>query len=250
MMVVLKRFRLPVVLALALSGSLALSGCQSGGPPDLGAPSGWETSADGMQWWQADTDTTGLFRDLTTLAAMNVAGENKVYVAGRNVSAQQEVMEIRLQRALKRQLIRIYRNQPEIVDSLFLAYVAPDLSVAKYERDTEAELQRLKKQGYSTIRSHFREPTTVKNLGSDIPISYPDSLQEAGISGSVHIQAYVDGEGKPLVLELIEPVHPVLDAIALQAMTQMQWNPAYLNRSFGWKAIPSWARFRVTFASG
>ena len=186
-MTFLKRFRVAVCLALMLGGSALLSACQSGGPPDLGAPAGWEASADGLRWWQAGIDTTGYFRDLSTLATMNVQGDDKVYVAGRNISAQQEVMQIRLERALKRQLIRIYRNQPEIVDSLFNAYVAPDLSVAKYERNEEAELQRLKKQGYSTIRSHFREPTTVKNLGSDIPITYPDSLRQAGIGGSVHI---------------------------------------------------------------
>ncbi|GAB5517820.1 MAG: hypothetical protein RhofKO_00710 [Rhodothermales bacterium] len=247
-MTFLKRFRVVVLLTLILGGGALLSACQSAGPPDLGAPTGWDASADGMRWWQAGIDTTGLFRDLATLGTMNVRGDDKVYVAGRNVSAQQEVMQIRLERALKQQLIRIYRNQPEIVDSLFNAYVAPDLSVAKYERNEDAELKRLKKQGYSAIRSHFREPITAKALGTDIPITYPDSLRAAGIGGSVHIQAYVDAEGKPQVLELIEPVHPVLDAIALQAMTQMEWGPAYINRSFGWKPIPSWARFRVTFA--
>jgi len=110
------------------------------------------------------------------------------------------------------------------------------------------EVERFKRQGYKTIRTHFREPLPALQLNKDIPLpTYPDSLKGRGIEGTVIMQVYINAEGEPQSLEMVQGVHPVIDAIALRTTTQMRWSPAYLRSRMGFNGVPSWARFRITF---
>ena len=111
-----------------------------------------------------------------------------------------------------------------------------DALVSKYQRD-----------GYRSLSRHFREPRQTVKVGDDIPVVYPDSLRKAGIAGAVEMQLYLDTEGAPQAIWTMENVHPVLDAIAMQATTQARWQPAYLLKGGKSDPIPSWVRFRIRF---
>lgn len=232
-----------LVVALGWLGG----GCGAGGEADLGPPSGWEGTPEG--WWRAGTDTTGMFRDLETLESMGVAGEPLTYLASGQLAARSEVGRDQLRRAVKVSLIRLYRNEPLVVDSLFERFVTPRIEEASLVGDFKEIRDHFKQEGYTRISSNFQPPRTVLQLGKDVPVVYPDSLRARQVAGTVRMQVSLDREGVPVTIELLEGVHPVLDALALQATTQMRWRPAYLLRKGNWKPIPAWVRFNINFMS-
>ncbi len=219
------------------------------GPPEGWVGTGGETTP--LRWWQAGVDTTGLFRDLETLPGMGIPEPTRTYSASGQLVRDAASFEPAFAYAVKRSLIRLYRNQPEVVDSLFEAHVVPLIREADLQDGTalREQVETFKRTGYDALRKHFREARTLLRLGEDVPVVYPDSLREKGIGGDVRVQAYLDEEGVPQAIELIEGVHPVLDDLAMRATTQMRWQPAYLLQKGQWRPIPSWVRFRVRFAA-
>ena len=211
------------LFVLALLTGIGLAGCSGGAGGIPEPPEGWQ-HVDG-RWWRAGVDTTQAFRDLSGAEAMGIT-------SGASAS---------LTAAVQRELLPLYRNQPEVIDSLFERHVAEKLA------EGEGDVEEWKRRAYSSLRKNFREPLIATHLGSDIPVPYPDSLRSRGVTGKVTMQVRLDAEGRPQAIELIEPVHPALDAIAMQATTQMKWRPAYVMRNGRWRAIPSWVRFSVNF---
>lgn len=205
-------------------------------------PPGWVE--EGPRWWRADLDTTGIFRNLATLEAMGVRAK-PVFVADPRQASQPEVLRDQVIHAVRQSLMPLYRNQPAVIDSLFEQYVVPRLRKAPLDAEPTALIGRFKREAYQILRQHFLEPRTLLKLGQDIPVPYPDSLQE--VQGKVRMQVYIDEEGRPAAIEVIEGVHPVLDRIALRALTDMRWQPAYLLRGGKSDPIPSWTRFSITF---
>lgn len=226
-----------------------VAGCnRSAEPPsELGPPEGWV--ADGGRWWRADIDTSGVFRNLETLDAMGIAEEDLTYAADRTLAEQSGVAHRQLMRAVKQSLIRLYRNRPEVIDSLFEQYVVPKIEKASVSGDARKLVARFKREGYQTIRRHFLEPRALRKLGVDIPVPYPDSLRERGIGGRVRLQVYINEKGEPVAVEKLEGVHPVLDAIAMRATTEMRWQPAYLLRGGKSDPLSAWTRFKVNFTA-
>ncbi len=220
---------------LLLVSFLALSACSSSGY-EPGAPAGWEEG--GNRWWRDGVDTSRAFRDLETFAAMGVE-QTPIGKARAGIAE-----------SVKRSLIRLYRNEPEVIDSMFQVHVVPQIERAELGNDTSADVDRLKEEGYRSIGRAFQEPRTRLTLGEDVQIVYPDSLREAGVSGRVSMQVYLNEEGEPLAIKLVDSVHPVLDDIAMNATTEMRWRPAYLLQRGSWSAIPSWARFNINFSTG
>ncbi len=231
---------------IVLTLVVGLGACASGESADLGPPQGWEAAPEG-RWWRAGSDTTGLFRDLETLETMGVELEPVTYAADQSMAMRSGVGRDQLERAVKMSLIRLYRNQPAVVDSLFERFVVPKIREASLVGDFGAIREHFKREGYRLIGNNFQEPRVALQLGKDVQVSYPDSLRDRQVSGAVRTQVYVDAKGKPVAIELLEGVHPVLDALAMQATTRMQWRPAYLMRNGNWKAVPSWVRFNVNF---
>ncbi len=219
-------------------------GCTSEDPFASGPPAEWE----GVEttWWRIGQDTTNLFRDLETLEAMKVTGMEDVYLTSAAMSAPRDARS-QFAKAVKRSLIRMYRNEPEVVDSLFEKFLVPKIEEVKFSNDPVKDVETFKKTSYKLLSRHFREPRTRLDLGTDVIVVYPDSLRAKGIEGSVKLQVYLDDEGNPLTVELVDSVHPVLDQLALVATTEMRWLPAYVEHKRDWKAIPSWTRFRITF---
>ncbi len=210
------------------AGLMLLAACAGEeAAPDLGPPEGW-TGADGL-WWREGFDTTGVFRDLETLGEMGVAESRSLFT-----------------QSVKQSLIRLYRNDPEIVDSLFEKHVAPKIKVDA-GMDYRKEVDQYKRRGLDLIDNHYRAPRARLRLGQDIPVPYPDSLLQQRISGKVYTQIYLDPEGEPQAIALLEGVHPALDAIAMRAVTQQRWTPAYLLQKGRWRQLPAWDRFNVIF---
>lgn len=214
--------------------------------PNFGPPADWEGSV--VRWWRADTDTSKKFRDLEKLESMNVTGGEMTYFTLESLAYDSEETKERLIWAVKQSLIRLIRNEPEVVDSLFERFVTPKIRSAVLSPDEiSSDISRFKKEGYRLIQNNYQEPRMALTLGEDVPVIFPDSLQDKQIGGSVRTQVYVNAKGEPEAIELLEGVHPVLNDIAMKATTKMRWRPAYLMRQGNWRPIPSWVRFTLNF---
>ena len=211
---------------LLFTWMLVMAGCNQEQP--TGPPEGWQ-SADN-RWWQSEVDTSRALRNLETLEVMEVEEESGSFI-----------------QAVQEEFLPLYRNRPAVVDSLFEAYVRPVAEEAD-RSDFEAAVDRVRKEGYETLREHFQEPQAALELGSDVPVLYPDSLRQAGAGGEVKMQVFLNEEGQPKAIKLVEGVHPVLDESAMRAAAKMEWRPAYLKVNGAWEAIPSWTRYSLTFA--
>lgn len=222
----------------ALLMAVLFVGCSSGGA-QTEAPAGWEMAD--SRWWAEGVDTTQAFRQLDSLHTMGIT--DAAVAAGLETASADQFA-----RAVKQELIALYRNNPEVVDSLFEEYVRPDLAEADLSvTDREALRQTLnqyKNEGYKDLRNHFTEP---RRQSQQLSITYPDSLRRAETSGRVEMQLYLSEEGQPRAVKLLEGVHPVLNGIAMRAATQTSWQPAYITREGEQQPIPSWVRFPLNF---
>ncbi|QXD14946.1 energy transducer TonB [Rhodocaloribacter litoris] len=246
-----KAYRGGVRYPLGLIGLVLLGwfGCATPeeAPPELGPPAGWQAT-DG-RWWREGIDTTVAFRRLDTLEEMGIASRAPVYAGGAALAGRPDLIRQQLAQAVRQSLVRLYRNQPAVIDSLFEQYVVPRIMKASVQGDPRELVEQYKREGYKVIRRHFLEPRAVRRLGEDIVVPYPDSLREKRVGGVVRMQVYIDASGEPAAVELLEGVHPVLDRIALRAVTEMRWQPAYLLRGGKSDPIPSWTRFNLTFSA-
>lgn len=233
-----------VAVFVVLSTLLVLGGCKEDGSSPGQVPQGWEHAPG--RWWISGTDTAAAFRPLDDLESMGVSSP-MVYAASDEMVRQTALQRDQLIEAVKRSIVRLYRNEPEIVDSIFLQVAMPILDEVDLQGDPDEIVERNKVRAYQAIRRHFREPAPVLSLGEDIEVPYPDSLRENGTVGAVKMQVRVDEEGRPVAIKLVQGVHPVLNHIAMRATTEMRWQPSYLLQSNEWKAIPSWSRFNIHF---
>ncbi len=203
---------------------LLLAGC-GGASTDLGPPAGW--TADGLsRWWQEGVDTTLAFRDLDTFEAMAL-GERPDGKRGESPT----------HRNVQQQFAQLYRNQPELIDSLFTLVAVPIIDARGQQEDRDALVRDINREIGKAF--FFARPKSEPQVA----IVYPDSLRNAGVGGSVKLQVYLDAEGRPLAIKTVDHVHPTLDAIALRATTQKRWIPAALNG----EPIPSWVRSVIKF---
>jgi hypothetical protein len=237
-------------IAAALLACLFIVGCGGGSSPTA-PPDGWQTSD--MRWWEDGVDTSAVFINLDSLSTMGVSD------AGAQLSADGDVTQEQFQAAIKRSLLRLYRNNPMVVDSLFEEYAAPQLAevdlsgqVLGDQGQLESDLlNKNQKMAYQAINEYFREPQREQSPDN---IVWPDSLRSEENSGIVELQVHltVDGEGENAVsradaVEVLSGPHPTLNRIALKAATQATWQPAYILEDGNWTPIESWVRFDIPF---
>jgi hypothetical protein len=213
----------------------------------LHVPEGWVN--EGVLWWRASADTNGVFPDLETLLSMGAATTDQMQPLTLRGEFSDRAARRLLITHVKESLIPLFRNQPEVVDSLFERYVVPKMAKARIRDDVRPVIKKFKLEGYRTIARHFREPYSMTKIGIDIPVPIPDSLRGKDIAGGVFMQVYISEDGDPLAIKKIRGVHPVLDRIAIRAMIQMKWQPAYLLKKNKARPIASWARFDVNFSN-
>jgi len=231
-----------------LVGLFLIAGCGGGSNP-AAPPDGWETSD--MRWWKEGVDTSEVFIDLDSLSTMGVVDQT-MQLEGGNVTRDQ------FNAAIKRSLIKLYRNNPMIVDSLFNEYATSQLEDVDLSGDVVGEKGQLKdkilnknqKVAYKAITEYFREP----QRQSSPDIVWPDSLRSEEYYGVVQIQAHlaVEGEGdnataRPDAVQVLSGTNPTLDRIALEATTEATWNPAYTLEDGEWSPVDSWVRFDIPF---
>lgn len=203
-------------------------------------PEGWQATE--TRWWQEDVDTSRVFRSLDSLEAMGVVEGEQVLAA-----TPDELSGDQLVRAVKESLLELYRHEPEVIDSLFERHVTPDLEGTSVSGDMEAELKKLQKESYDTINRYFQEPSQATQLGDDVPVAYPDSLRNQ-VGGQVQMQVYVNSDGEPEAVKIVEGVHPTLDALAMNAARRMRWEPAtVIVDGEERQEIPSWVYFSLNF---
>lgn len=216
-----------------------IAGCSSGGA-QTETPSGWSAADD--RWWAEGVDTSQAFRSLDSLHTMGVAADTSYAASLQGANPDQ------FAQAVKQELIALYRNNPEVVDSLFQEYARPDIEEADLSVEDQEALTKLltqyKNESYKAISQHFTEP---QRQDQELSISYPDSLRREETSGEVEMQLYLDDQGNPQSVKLLQGVHPVLNDIAMNAAARTQWQPAYLTRDGEQQPIPSWVRFGFTF---
>lgn len=227
--------------ALVLTGFFLTLGC--GGQNPTAPPSGWQTTE--TRWWQEGLDTAEVFRNLEDLVAMGVVDEKVALESGGQLSQEQ------FTRTIKQTLLPLYRNDPETVDSLFTEYAAPKLQDADLGGDILTQEGALKtkisdkyqQMAYKAINEHYREPQQ-QELASDI--MYPDTLRS--VEGTLELQAHVDTTGRIDAIEVLQSVHPTLDAIGMKAsITGATWEPAYLLQDREWVPQSAWVRFSIPF---
>ncbi len=232
---------------MLLLGVLLAAGCAPGETVETGPPNGWQEA--GARWWRQDLDTTGAFRKLETLDDLGVTNGQVTYLASPQQARRAAGVQEQFERRVKLSLISLYRNEPELIDSLFERYITPRMQDAVTTGELGPQVDTFQRQSYKLLRSHFREPLMALQLGKDIPVPYPESLRTRAVAGTVRTQVYLNADGEPVAIELLEGVHPMLDGIALRATTAMRWRPAYRIRNGRWIAIPAWTRFSVRFSA-
>ncbi len=221
-----------------------LTACKMESTIPLGVPEGWTT--EGAKWWRTDADTSGMFRNLETLVDMGIR-ESGAAGPGIQVGARQtRAAKRRLVNLVKASLLPLYRNQPEIVDSLFEKLVVPKMASARLTGDVRPVVKTFKMEGYRTLSRRFREPYTKTRLGKDVPVPMPDSLRGRSW-GKVFLQVFVSREGDPITVTLLDGVHPVLDRIAMRAATELLWQPAHVLKVGTSRPIDAWYRFKINF---
>lgn len=224
---------------------LLATGCVPEEAVETGVPDGWEAQEN--RWWRTGFDTTGVFRNLETFADMGSSGSGVTFVANAQMTSPPGSLQEQFERRVQRSLIRLYRNEPELVDSLFERYVRPTLAGKADADDMNRKVDEFQRKGYGILRNHFQEPQTALVLGKDVDVPYPDSLRKKQVTGAVKTQVYLNKEGEPMAIMLLEGVHPVLDAIGMRATTEMRWRPAYRIRNGNWIPVPAWARYNLRF---
>ena len=213
-----------------------LAACEPGGvqPPD-----GWEEAGEG-RWVRTGFDVPPeAFRDLSTVQAIGVADTTNDVV-----------------RYAKEQLLYLYRTSPEIVDSLFDVHARPILSQnfprEGFKERVDAALEDVKKAilGDGRSTSVYRQALALPG-SSPSPAVYPDSLKAAGVTGTVAVQTYVDAEKRPVAVQVVEGVHPTLDALVMRQAATSEYTSAWVLRGpqgrQGGVAIPNYVRTVIPF---
>lgn len=237
-------------IATFLVALFLVAGCGGGSSPTA-PPDGWQTSE--MRWWKEGVDTSQVFPDLDSLTTMEVVDQKMSMRQGGEIT--QEQFNV----AIKESLLRLYRNNPTIVDSLFEEYAAPQLEgvdlgggiVNEKGQLKEKILNKNQKKAYEAITEYFREPQRQKSPDN---IVWPDSLRSEEHAGIVKLQVHlaVEGEGDNALsradaVEVLSGPDPTLNKIAMKAATEATWEPAYVLDDDNWTPVDSWVRFDIPF---
>lgn len=175
-MAISRVFLLGVSAALVLSLAL-LAGC---GAEPTAPPEGWETEAD--RWWTADVDTSAAFRDLGSLEAMGISSASVDEVAATRADARRSgLLQEQFTASLLQRLEPILRNNPTEVYAIFQEHIAPEIDEMNIQGGVNEATRDYRREAYTTIRRHYREPQTRLQLGEDIAVPYPDSLRQARV---------------------------------------------------------------------
>lgn len=233
-------------LAALMAVIVVVSACSVEPPISVEPPEGWLTD-DRDSWWLPGTDTAAAFRNLESFDAMGIAEESPVYSADRLAETQLAVGRFQMKQSVRTALLPLYRNHPEVVDSLFRRHVEDDILPAAQGGDVQRLFEGYRREAYRTLRRRFSAPAALTRLGIDIPVPVPDSLRSRASGRAVEFQVFVGSAGRPLGIRMLKGVHPALNRIALRAVTQVEWQPAHVVRGNRSLPIDAWVQFSVRY---
>jgi hypothetical protein len=232
-------------IATTLTGLLlVLAGCGGGGADPSAPPSGWNATETRM--WAPDVDTSEVFRNMSSLESMGILEDEEITLGSGSVSQDQ------FQRAVKQNLLELYRSNPTLVDSLFEEHAVPVLEETELGSDAVEEgklkqklLDKYSQQALKAIDEHYEQPIIQEGITG---LPYPDTLRTEENSGRVEVQVHVTADGTVDAVEVVEGTHPVLNAIIMRAAaTETTWNPAYVTEGQNQTPYPGWGRLSTNF---
>jgi len=71
--------------------------------------------------------------------------------------------------------------------------------------------------------------TTLPRMLKKVVPPYPEKAKELGIEGRVILELTVDGEGRVVGVRVVSSLHPLLDAVAVDAARKMRFAPGTVN---------------------
>lgn len=78
-----------------------------------------------------------------------------------------------------------------------------------------------------TSRTDIREPEMVGGMGSYyLRIQYPEAARQEGIEGRLRLRFVVTKDGHTRHIRVTEPLHPLTDSAAVQALRSVRFRPA------------------------
>lgn len=194
--------------------------------------------------WKEGVDTSTVFQDMESLSEMGLIEEGFALSPG-------GINQDQFKKAIKQSLENLYRTNPTLVDTLFERHATPKLadadlsgSVVKGGQLDPKLLNEYKNKAFKALENFYKQPRLKQGVEN---ITYPDSLRQAGIGGTVRLQMHVDTSGSVDAIKVVESAHPTLDAIAMKAATQTKWEPGYEKVDREWKARSGWGRSPVPF---
>ena len=224
-------------LLLALALLLSASACTSGDGDAL--PEGWLQSGD--LYYRADVDTTGLFPDLDSVESMGVVPADSL--------TDQRDRAGWVERNLKRRMLVLYRNNPHLVDSVFNSRVPDMIASRNLSNELIPVVDEMEKPVRDALLQGFYPPSPLRKLGAEIPVPFPDSIRAQIDGARVKTQVAIGPDGFADAVQILEPVQPTLERIAVGVIAQQKWNAGYVtitntNRR---ERAPSWVRYNILF---
>lgn len=217
----------PAATLAAVFAALALTACAEPGPPAT-PPEGW--TAEGDRWWIPGTDTSAAFRDLETIAAMDVVRED----------------EPEFVRWFQEEMTELYRTNPEVVDSVFGAQFIEEVRAGLPQGDDYAEASTgLVRRVQTDFYQRYNPAQVVP--GAE-PLAVPEELSD--VSGRVVVQVYVNPEKEPVAVKLVEGTGTALDQMAMRRAVENEFTDAWVRPRAGRGAgqnVPNWVRIASTF---
>jgi TonB family protein len=79
--------------------------------------------------------------------------------------------------------------------------------------------------GTTEVGGNLKPPMKLR----DVRPVYKQDLIDSNVSGTVLLHAVIDGSGKVRQIEVVSPVNPGLEEAAIEAVSQWEFSPTYLN---------------------
>lgn len=205
---------------LLLPALLLLAACGDAETPPA-PPDDWH--AEGDRWWRDGADTTVAFRDLSDFETMGL-GERPD-----GLSSEGPVV-----RNMQRRALPFYRNHPELADSIFHAVGVPMIEREMEAGDADERRDDIvRRVNLEMVRVLYPPRFSDENP----PLIMPDSLV-GRLDGTIEVQVYVGADRRAHGIQLLQGVHPTMDAIVMRRFADGEWLPA---RLLG-EPVDSWYR--------
>lgn len=186
---------------------------------------------EGDRWWDADTDTAGVFRDLSTIDAMDV-----------------ERAESEYGRYIQDRLEPLYVSNPDVIDSLYGAVIAPAIDEANREgRDAPGVVEELSRELRELYRQPVADPEDALTLDLPADFSGGRSVIQVHVVPAPEVGERV---ARADAVSVVESVSPEVDAQLMAHAAQRTYFSGWVvtdPRTNASRTLGGWIRLGRTF---